>query len=162
MAASTENAIILDTIDRLTAMTDCRLSGDDSILQNVWEEVCVQAQAEHSVYWDAYIETIESLLVQAVNALTPVERQNLWLRTDNGEEWEGENDVSEGAGADIAKPPVYLDDIVDYLKDRLLTTAYDYENVNIRDYLEGVSDDEDEDEDEGEDGADEDEDEHQQ
>ena len=45
------------------------LSGDDSGLKNVWEEICVQVQGEESVFWDAYVETIESLLSGSVELL---------------------------------------------------------------------------------------------
>jgi hypothetical protein len=34
------------------------LSGDDSGLTNVWEEICVQVQFEYSHSWDAYEDTI--------------------------------------------------------------------------------------------------------
>ena len=37
--------------------TDAKLSGDDSPLENVWEEFKYQVQIEESFYWDAYEET---------------------------------------------------------------------------------------------------------
>lgn len=36
------------------ARKDCLLSGDDSVLGNLWDEVCVQVQFRVSVYWDVY------------------------------------------------------------------------------------------------------------
>lgn len=33
-------------------------SGDDSGLQTIWDELCVQAQVEYSVVWDAYEDTM--------------------------------------------------------------------------------------------------------
>ena len=46
------------TIRALQGMTDANmlLSGDDSGLINVWEEICVQLQNEESFYWDTYVE----------------------------------------------------------------------------------------------------------
>lgn len=36
------------------------LSGDDSTLNNAWEEICVQVQDEYSYCWSAYEELIEA------------------------------------------------------------------------------------------------------
>jgi hypothetical protein len=38
------------------------LSGDDSPLQNCWDEICVQVQDEHSFEWWAYEATIHSII----------------------------------------------------------------------------------------------------
>lgn len=45
------------------------LSGDNSGLANVWDELCVQVQGEHSYYWDAYLETIDDFLRWPVDEL---------------------------------------------------------------------------------------------
>ena len=41
---------------------DSTLSGDDSGLINVWDEICVQVQDEQSWYWDSYMEVARSSL----------------------------------------------------------------------------------------------------
>ena len=45
------------------------LSGDDSGLKNVWEEICVQVQDEQSFFWETYVETMESLLAGYVETM---------------------------------------------------------------------------------------------
>ena len=148
LARETAHRIAAKIVDlgiaELKAMTDCRASGDDSGLANVWEEVCAQVQGEHSIFLAAYEDIIESILFNAVTALNLIERQSLWLLTSNGEEWEREGDDKEKDIKDRS-PPVFVDDIVDYLNELLLTSAADFENENIRNYLyDDVGNDDDE------------------
>jgi hypothetical protein len=136
------DTIVDDTICRLQERTDCRLSGDDSNLQNVWAEICVQMQGEESVAWDAYVGMIDASLLSAVDALKPVERQSLWLETEGGLEWQDENeDDDDGERAKDRTAPVDVDEIVNYLKELLLAEAADFENDNIRRFLDRDIDD---------------------
>ena len=41
------------TITKLEEIKDT-LSGDDSPLENAWEEICCQVQGEESIFWDTY------------------------------------------------------------------------------------------------------------
>jgi hypothetical protein len=50
--------ISANIIKYLRKMTDGLQSGDDSGLKTIWDELCVQAQVEYSVMWDAYEETM--------------------------------------------------------------------------------------------------------
>jgi len=47
-----------------------KLSGDDSGLENVWEEICAQCQGEYSYDWEVYKETIENFIVEELNKQT--------------------------------------------------------------------------------------------
>lgn len=47
----------------LQKMTEGMQSGDDSVLANVWDEVCVQVQGQEFVMWDVYLDTISSVIV---------------------------------------------------------------------------------------------------
>ncbi|RZJ90412.1 MAG: hypothetical protein EOO20_08225 [Chryseobacterium sp.] len=38
------------------------LSGDDSGLTSIWEEICAQVQKEYSFFWDAYKTTIRECI----------------------------------------------------------------------------------------------------
>ncbi|EMS31165.1 hypothetical protein C943_02312 [Mariniradius saccharolyticus AK6] len=49
------------------------LSGQDSGLINVWEEICVQIQGEYSFYWDSYEETVELFLQPYLEKLNQYE-----------------------------------------------------------------------------------------
>lgn len=77
------------------------LSGDDSGLRNVWEEVCVQVQGEESFYWDTYLDVIDDLLTAFVEELSQQDRLALWLRTEAGYDWLDE--VNDG-NADGTEP----------------------------------------------------------
>ena len=60
---------------------ECRQSGDDSPLKDVWEEFKDQVQQEESVVFDAYVETIEAICHGLVVSLPQHELQLLWLDT---------------------------------------------------------------------------------
>nr|WP_044181114.1 hypothetical protein [Pirellula staleyi] len=65
----------------------CTMSGDDSGLSNVWEEICVQVQYEESHCWDIYEQMIRDLVESYVDEL-PIELYNaVWLQTDPGFDW---------------------------------------------------------------------------
>ena len=59
-----EDLISENVISKLKALRDPNflLSGDDSGLENTWEEVCSQVQGEESFHWDVYINTIENFI----------------------------------------------------------------------------------------------------
>ncbi len=43
---------------------DFLLSGDDSGLENVWDEICVQMQGEQSFHWSIYEDLIEKVVYE--------------------------------------------------------------------------------------------------
>jgi hypothetical protein len=61
---------------------ECRQSGDDSPLKDVWEEFKYQLQEEHSILFDAYEDTIQGLCNKVVVSLPEEEQALLWLRSD--------------------------------------------------------------------------------
>lgn len=137
------------------------LSGEDSGLENLWEEICVQVQLEESIFWDAYLETIEQAIGARVDELERTELLALWSTTDSGWDWiydhHGDKDGDQEA-------PVDPSEIISALRDKLLAMAADDTNSNISrfhalhygyDYYEVEEDDEgDEDEDDGEEAED--------
>ena len=68
-------------IRSLTKMTDGMQSGDGTFLKNIWDEVCVQVQAEESVMWDSYVDTIEVLILDKLAGLDATTKQAIWLQT---------------------------------------------------------------------------------
>lgn len=106
------------------------LSGDDSGLCNIWEEVCVQMQYEESFFWDTYLETIDSFLQAAVDELAPHELDALWLQTEAGDDWDNEDDEERDSY------PVFKDDVVSYLREQLLHVATNWTNRHITQYLQ--------------------------
>ena len=69
-AKQLSDKLLKESISALEQMDSSEmLSGDDSGLKNVWEEICVQVQDEQSFFWDTYVETMESLLSGYVELL---------------------------------------------------------------------------------------------
>ncbi len=119
------------TIVELQDMTDTLGSGDDSGLENVWEKICVQVQYDVFPMWGAYVDTAKALLVGDVEDLPAHEREALWLRSDQGAEWDSEDEDERETY------PVLNDDIVDYLwNEYLLPEAGRFSNERTRGYLD--------------------------
>ena len=134
LAESVCQHISRKTILALQSMTDANmlLSGDDSGLINVWEEICVQLQHEESFSWDAYEETIRTFVDSYVDELSNHEREAVWLQTPEGEDWDSELNEEQ-------KPcPVFKGDITNYIVDKyVLSKGNDWSNSRIRAYLDG-------------------------
>jgi hypothetical protein len=133
LAESVCQRISRKTIRALQSMTDANmlLSGDDSGLISVWEEICVQLQNEESFSWDAYEETIRTFVDSYVDELSNYEREAVWLQTPEGEDWDSELDEERESY------PVFNDDITNYIvNDYVLSKGNDWSNSRIRAYLD--------------------------
>jgi len=119
------------TVRELQAMTDAAmlLSGDDSGLENVWDEICVQQQTEESYSCGAYVETIRALLQGRVEELSMPELAAIWLRTEQGEDWSLDND-------DGVEPAPVVEDVVEFLFTELISRANDHTNARIRAFID--------------------------
>lgn len=148
-------AAVMDDLQRLG--DDSLLSGEDSGLENVWEEICVQVQAEESAYGDAYRQTAESFIELHLNGLEHEARLALWSVTDSGWSWIYDHHEDEDGHLSA---PVDESEIVQVLWDRLLIKAEYFTNPNVSRYVgdeDGDYEDEDEDEDDDEDDQEEEE-----
>lgn len=153
LASKLSDNLFKDAIKELKEMSPQEmLSGEDSCLKNVWEEICVQVQDERSGFWDVYEETIDGLLAIKIEALDSNERLALWLTTDTGRDYIDDHHGDEKNTLDI---PVDTYEIIVMLKDNLLSAAADYESSSISRFLWGQDDDIDDGEEEvgGEDGC---------
>jgi len=148
----------------LRADKESRLSGDDSGLQNVWDEICVQIRGESSIYWDDYLDTAKRIIKAEVSNLDKSEIEAIWLQTDNGEDWDRDNQSEEEAnivnnGASefpfieiisdnelaenkIPESVEYdMEDIAKYIWDNYVyDKAKDFTNKRIQKYLDGDRD----------------------
>lgn len=110
---------------------DRGLSPDDSGLQNVWDEICVQVQYQESIYWDAYDEAVRAFVAAAVEELQPFEQEAIWLQTPQAFDWRWDDE------AEQERYPVVIDDIVAYIvSEFVLGEAGRWSNTRIRAYLE--------------------------
>ena len=116
-------------IAQLQGMDKGLLSGEDSGLQSTWDEICVQMQDEQSIFWDTYEATVQSLLLAPVNELLAYEREAIWLQTQQGSDWDCEEE-------DEREPyPVNASDIIDYLlNEYVCAEAERWTNARIRAY----------------------------
>ena len=106
------------------------LSGDDSGLTNVWDEICVQVQYEQSFYWSVYDQVVRGEVEYFAKQLLPYEREAIWLETEAGWDWLFDDEDDRDAY------PVCDDDIVGELVKHVYGEASNYTNRRIRDHLE--------------------------
>ena len=113
-------------------MTNGMQSGDDTPLKNLWDEICVQAQDKDSVMWDAYSDTIHSLVLEEVAKLDTATKQAIWLQTDAGIGWSADHEDLEDH-----EVPSNSEDIAQYTLDAfVLAAAGNWTNKRIEKYLE--------------------------
>lgn len=103
------------------------LSGDDSGLKNVWDEICVQMEVGYSSMWDAYEDTINNFVIGELDKLTDADfnviAYSLW---DNDEE-----EISGYSRKSL------IPELSRIISDKLiLSAAKDWSNDRIRMYLE--------------------------
>lgn len=115
---------------RLLQKMDCTLSGDDSVLQNPWEEICVQVQFEQSIHWQVYMETMQACVLGDVESLPTHLLEAIWLQTDSGWDWSFDNPEAKDC-------PACHSDVMDYVIDNyILKKADNWSNQRIRRYLD--------------------------
>jgi len=120
------------------------LSGDDSPLENPWEEICVQVQGEESFFWDAYLDTMRDFILGILIELPHRDQVALWLQTEEGWNWhwdiefEEEQSPRNERGKNKPTVPVDHENIVSYIvQEFMLPTAEDFTNLNIEVFQEG-------------------------
>jgi len=69
-----------------------RTSGDDSGMEDVWEEYKAQVQQGESAFFGAYKDTILSFCEELAASLAHAERLLLWLHSEGYYRWERENE----------------------------------------------------------------------
>lgn len=117
-------------IRTLQRMTEERQSGEGTPLKNIWDEVCVQIQSQESVMWDAYLDTIRSLIGREVEKLPETVKHAIWLQTEQGQEWDFDEEKAEDP------LPYWVDDVIEPILNIVLSSAADWTNKRITQYLE--------------------------
>lgn len=108
------------------------LSGDDTGLENAWDEVCVQVQVEQSFYWDAYERLMLDAITRELQRFSPAVRGAIWLQTSVWDRWYDQDD----------EPDMDEQDVVEYVYSAyVLSAAADWTNRRIQRYIySGYSD----------------------
>lgn len=130
LASALRKRVVGACIRDLQRMREHLLSGEDSGLANIWDEICVQEQQERSFSWKAYEQTIDALIEYRVSELRPYELDALWLLTPQGDDWDCEPYDTRHAY------PVSQEDVVTYLTAELLSAATNWNNARITRYLD--------------------------
>lgn len=141
-AQDAKSTIVRSVIDQLQTMASDLQSGDDSGLETVWEEICVQVQGEESALYSSYEDLIDEFAVNELSGLDKETLSALWLRTDNGIEWLCDHEGKESA-------PYCIDDIASEICSLVLSEAADFENDRIYNHLWGLESEDEDDEDQG-------------
>ena len=93
LAAEIGKRITRKTIRNLQEMGEGNiLSGEDSGLENVWDEICVQVQYERSFSWEGYDETVRVCVAHYVSELKYHEQLALWFQTEDAQYWKYEDE----------------------------------------------------------------------
>jgi hypothetical protein len=144
-AATAANSICEQTIAFLKEIKDT-LSGDDSPLENTWEEICVQVQDEQSFHWAVYLEMMYETVSGKIGHLPRHDLVALWMQTDEGMDWlryrekseEGDHPLYQREDLSMSIVPINHEEIAQYIIDQfLLPAAGEFTNMNIEAYLDG-------------------------
>jgi hypothetical protein len=112
------------------------LSGDDSELKTVWDEICAQAQGEESYFWDAYEDSMQSAVASLLDQLPMHEREAIWLQSDEGWEWQSRQEAGD-ARSNASVYPMCDDDVAKYVaQEHVMRHAGRWSNPRIRAFLD--------------------------
>jgi hypothetical protein len=104
------------------------LSGEDSGLENTWDEICVQLQGEYSVYWDLYENIVLDTIEEEVDKLPTHEQLAIWLETESSYSYDEDEDDLESK--------YDPSEVCYHIKSKIYQKAGDWSNRRIRKYLE--------------------------
>jgi hypothetical protein len=129
--ASLGKEVIEKNVIKTLKTLDDTLSGEDSVLLNTWDEICIQVQYAHSFFWEAYDVLVTSIIYQYINPLDKKQLEAIWFQTSQAEDW----DIYDKDDSENKEPPVNIDDCMAFLKNRIYGLAEEYSNKRIQAYL---------------------------
>lgn len=129
--------IAIEMRAELEEMDEPLLSGGDSRLISVWQEVCVQVQGEESFFWEQYQEMVVGIIGFRVSELSTTDKEMLWLATDAGSDWLYKV-VNAVDGSVSEHPGVDTEAVADWIWTEFLQPLAENErDPNVVSYLEG-------------------------
>ena len=115
------------------------LSGDDSELKTVWDEICAQAQGEESYFWDAYEDSMHSAVASLLDQLLVYEREAIWLQSAEGFDWLIRQESDDARTQDVSYP-LSEHEVVKYVvQEHVMSHASRWSNPRIRSFLNRAS-----------------------
>ena len=122
-----------------------RMKNGSGILENIWDEICVQAQQKRSEYWNSYAQLMDDVCTEILEknfTRTQVkiiglqnDRIYCWFNTDDGEgtvdDGERSYEIRDGQGL----KDVLMHYAVQVVESRVLDTAAGYTNGRIEKFI---------------------------
>lgn len=102
---------------------DAMISGDDSGLKNMWDELCVQVQDNHFQNWNLLDDFVEGICKDKYQELPYPIQCALSYKACELNEVAYESDT------------VFPELIIEMLKEKVYEYAMNYENLQIREYI---------------------------
>lgn len=119
----------------LKRMREPLLSGDDTCLTSVWEEICVQVQGEESHFWGAYAQIMRDQVLARLQEVSRPELEMLWLRTESGWDWLWDV-VNAEKGEAPPHPGIDEDAVAQWIvQDFIKPLAEEYESNSVSRFL---------------------------
>ena len=117
------------------------MSGDDSGLKNLWDEICVQVQREESIFWDMYVEIIDSCIERQASKLKPHELMAVWWQKEDLEDDVESLSITKTSEDDepwdLEDNSYLMEEIVTYIREvYVIQDAANYSNKAITEYLD--------------------------
>ena len=111
----------------------------DDVLENIWDEICVQVQAQYSAMWELYEDLIHSIIEQTLQKFNDNQLLILWLQTDEGWDWQYdyEHEIVPKEPFDDNGFPESFDilNIRTFVFNEIISYAEDHHNKRIDKYL---------------------------
>lgn len=114
-------------------------SPDDSGLENLWDDVCVQIQGERSMFWNLYEDYLYDMIYsQLEKRCTWNELEILWTQT---REFQEKVAAADDDCFDEKDPTpwkgIHMENLADWCLSELLGVAGNYNNIRIEEYING-------------------------
>ena len=123
------------------------IKNGSGILENIWDEICVQAQQKRSDYWNSYAELMNDVCTEILEKdFTRTEVKIIGLQNDKIYCWfniaDGESTVDDGESSYEIKNGLGLKDVlmhyaVQVIESRVLDIAGGYTNSRIGRFIAG-------------------------
>ncbi|MDO5445702.1 MAG: hypothetical protein Q4F31_08790 [Eubacteriales bacterium] len=122
LAADLSAKITDACIERLKSLSDSLLPDDEKVLENTWEEICVQVQSEESNFWEVYDDTVSEILCKELSKLPDYSIAALQFAEDfNESDFAYEYDI---------------DELTAILKNAVYEKAGEYQSDSVSRFLE--------------------------
>ncbi len=119
-------------IRTLQGLKERYMQSNDTGLDNVWDEICVQVQFDYWIYWYAYEHTMAQLIKEAYNEIDPTISKFLSYMYDSRNE---DSEYEDFEKVRFSEYTPSISSFVNLIFENLIDIAGDYRNKRIEDYL---------------------------